>query len=270
MSNRERLDDVLVRRGVYATRARAREAILRGAVTVAGEAATRPGRRIAPDAALAIADHAKDYVSRAALKLQHGLAHFGIAPEGRFALDIGASTGGFTQVLLEQGAAHVTAIDVGHGQLADAIRNDARVSAIEGLNARDLTPAHLPHPVDLVVCDVSFISLKIALPPALALAGRRADLIALLKPQFEAGRAAVGKTGVVADRAVHARVCKDIANFLAASGWTVIGLTPSPIPGGDGNREFLIAARKGDLPSPARGEGRCSMHRRAIPPARGA
>ena len=145
-------------------------------------------------------------------------------------------------MLLEEGAAHVTAIDVGHGQMAF---EDPRISLVEGLNARDLTRAHVPEAFDLIVCDVSFISLRLALPPALALAEPGADLIALIKPQFEVGRAALGKGGVVGDENEWARVCAEIAAFLEGQGWSVRGITPSPIAGGDGNREFLIAARRG-------------------------
>ena len=158
-------------------------------------------------------DAASPYVSRAALKLIHGLDHFGIAITGRNCLDIGASTGGFTQVLLERGAAHVTAIDVGHGQFAPELAADPRVTSIEGLNARDLQAAHLSGPIDLIVCDVSFISLKLTLPPALALAPPGAQLVALIKPQFEAGREAVGKGGIVSDPAIHDRVCREVADF---------------------------------------------------------
>lgn len=245
MSARQRLDEALVARGLYATRARARDAILRGTVWVNGEVATKPAQPVGPNTEVAVSDAAQLYVSRAALKLKHGLAHFGIAVQGRHALDIGASTGGFTQVLLEEDAAHVTAIDVGHGQMAIA---DPRLTLIEGLNARDLARRHLAHPVVLIVCDVSFISLKLALPPALALAEPGADLVALIKPQFEAGRMALGK-GIVADPAVHAAVCRGIAVFIEELGWSVAGVTPSPIDGSDGNREFLIAARKTGAPA---------------------
>ena len=238
---RKRLDDELVRRGFYPSRSRARDAVLRGTVKIAGIAARKPAQTVAEDIAIEIADEARRYVSRAALKLKHGLTHFGISARGRNALDIGASTGGFTQLLLEQGAAHVTAIDVGHGQMAV---EDSRLSLIEGLNARDLSRAHLARPIDLIVCDVSFISLKLALPPALALAEPGAQLIALIKPQFEVGREALGKGGIVSDQSEHVRVCREISEFLEAHGWTIIGLAPSPVSGGDGNREFLIAGVK--------------------------
>jgi len=241
---RHRLDDELVRRGLYPSRSRARDAILRGTVMVDGVTAARPAQSVIAASQIAIADAARTYVSRAALKLKHALHTFGIAARNLRALDIGASTGGFTQVLLEEGAAHVTAIDVGHGQMAPQLVSDPRVTLIEGLNARDLEATHLEGPIDLIVCDVSFISLKLALPKALALAGPGARLVALIKPQFEVGRDALGKGGLVTDPAEHDRVCRDIAAFVDAQGWTVLGLVPSPVTGGDGNREFLIAARK--------------------------
>ncbi len=237
MSSRQRLDELLVARGFYASRSRARGAILRGTVRIAGVAASKPAQMTDADAVITLADEARTYVSRAALKLKHGLAAFSISAKDRHCLDIGASTGGFTQVLLEEGASHVTAIDVGHGQM---MVRDSRVTLIEGLNARDLSAAHLGHAIDLIVCDVSFISLKLALPPALALAEQGAPLIALIKPQYEVGREAR-----FTDAATHARVCEKIAAFLQSQGWAVLGLAPSPITGGDGNREFLIAAKKG-------------------------
>jgi 23S rRNA (cytidine1920-2'-O)/16S rRNA (cytidine1409-2'-O)-methyltransferase len=242
MSSRRRLDELLVTRGFYPSRSRARDAILRGTVSVAGVAVEKPAQLTDIDAAITLDDEARHYVSRAALKLKHGLAHFGVVAQGRHALDIGASTGGFTQVLLEEGVASVTAIDVGHGQMMVV---DARVTLIEGMNARDLAGEHLSHKIDLIVCDVSFISLKLALPPALELAEEGAHLVALIKPQFEVGRDGLSKAGLVTDEAAQQRVCDDVAGFLHHKGWRVLGTAPSPIAGGDGNREFLIAARKG-------------------------
>lgn len=242
MSTRQRLDEALVARGFYPSRSRARDAVLRGTVKVDGLPATKPSQTVGANTVLTIADAAQPYVSRAALKLKHGLAEFGISAQGKTCLDIGASTGGFTQVLLEEGAAHVTAVDVGHGQMQV---HDPRVTLIEGLNARDLSAEHLGRPVQLVVCDVSFISLTLALPPALDLAEEGALLVALIKPQFEAGREAIGKGGIVTDPEEHERVCAGITGFLRSQGWRVLGLTPSPVEGGDGNREFLVAARKG-------------------------
>ena len=241
MSTKQRLDEALVARGLYPSRARARDAVLRGTVKVDGERAVKPSQTVGANTVLTIADEAQGYVSRAALKLKHGLAQFGISARGRNALDIGASTGGFTQVLLEEGAAHVTAIDVGHGQMKVA---DPRVRLIEGLNARDLSTEHLDRPIHLVVCDVSFISLKLALPPAMELAEEGAMLVALIKPQFEAGKDAIGKGGIVTDPQVHERVCLEVTDFLRSQGRRVLGVEPSPVEGGDGNREFLVAAGK--------------------------
>lgn len=246
IDNRPRLDELLVRRGLYATRSRARDAIARGAVTVEGAVVVRPGHAVADSSDIRIDDPAARYVSRAALKLIAGLDHFHLDPAGRRALDIGASTGGFTQVLLERGAAHVTALDVGHGQLDRALRNDPRVTIIEGLNARDLTLAHLggkvPH---FLVSDVSFISLTLALPPALSLAAPGAKGIFLVKPQFEAGREAIGKGGILKDPAKGPRIAEKLRLWLDTQpGWRALGICDSPVAGGDGNREFLLAGTK--------------------------
>ena len=189
-------------------------------------------------------DPAAGYVSRAALKLLAALEAFPLDVEGRVCVDIGASTGGFTQVLLERGAARVHAIDVGHGQLADLLRDDPRVVCLEGLNARHLTAAHLPEPPDIIVSDVSFISLTLALPPVLALARPGAQLRALVKPQFEAGPEHVGKGGIVRDERVHRQVLERIRAWLESEGWEVAGIIPSPVTGSDGNREFLLAASR--------------------------
>lgn len=241
-----RLDELLVRRGLFSTRSRARDAIARGAVRVDGRAATKPGQPAAPDAALAVDDPARAYVSRAALKLIAGLDAFGLDPAGAFALDVGASTGGFTQVLLERNAAHVVALDVGHGQLDPVLAADSRVTSLEKLNARDLTAGHLGgRRPDFVVSDVSFISLKLALPPALGLAASGARCVLLVKPQFEVGREGVGKGGLLRDPAVGERVAAELSCWLdAQSGWRSLGLAPSPIEGGDGNREFLLGGIK--------------------------
>ena len=245
-SQRQRLDELLVGRGLFASRSRARDAIERGTVTVDGIVARKPGQPVAPDCLIAIDDPAQAYVSRAALKLIAGLDRFGLDPSGSEALDIGASTGGFTQVLLKRGAAHVTTIDVGHGQMHPDIAGDRRVTVIEGLNARDLTAADLGGRVPaFLVCDVSFISLKLALPHALELAGEGAKAILLVKPQFEAGREAIGKGGLLKDPGDAGRVAANLHDWLAGvPGWRVLGLHPSPIEGGDGNREFLLAAMK--------------------------
>lgn len=246
LPERDRLDQMLVRLGHYDSRARARDAILRGAVRVDGGAMTKPGSVISASATIDIADPARAYVSRAALKLHAGLAEFGFDPAGRDCLDIGASTGGFTQVLLEAGAAHVIGVDVGHGQMHPALAADPRVSNLEGLNARDLTQAHLEgRGIGAVVSDVSFISLRLALPPALALAAPGAFTVLLVKPQFEAGRMAIGKGGLLKDPALGPEIARDLTNWLdAIGGWRAIGPIPSPITGGDGNQEFLIGGVK--------------------------
>ncbi len=246
-----RLDQALVARQLVPTRARARDAILRGTVTVDGTAATRPGQPVPPGARLAVADPGARYVSRGALKLAAALDHFGYRPEGRTALDIGASTGGFTDVLLQRGATLVFAVDVGHGQLHPRLADDPRVVAREGINARalaraDLGPRGASAEIGALVADVSFISLRLALPPTLDLTAAGAFLVALVKPQFEAGREAIGKGGLVRDAAAGVAAAEDIATWLAGRpGWRVDGLIPSPISGGDGNREFLLGARRG-------------------------
>ena len=213
-------------------------------MTVDGVVAGKPAQNTSPESRIEVLDEARRYVSRSALKLKSGINFFNISAKGLNCLDIGTSTGGFTQVLLEQGAAHVTAIDVGHGQLDASLQSDPRVTSIEGLNARDLTADHLKQKIEFIVCDVSFISLKLALPKALDLVESGTHLIALIKPQFEAGRDAVGRRGIVSGPFEHERVCKEISEFLTAEKWKVIGVTPSSIEGGDGNKEFLIAAVK--------------------------
>jgi 23S rRNA (cytidine1920-2'-O)/16S rRNA (cytidine1409-2'-O)-methyltransferase len=241
-----RLDDLLVARGLFPTRSRARDAIARGTVTVDGARAAKPGQSVPADAVVEVNDPAQLYVSRAALKLLAGLDHFGLDPAGAEALDIGASTGGFTQVLLERGAAHVTAIDVGHGQIHPTLNADPRVTSIEGFNARDLTAEDLGgRQPEFVVSDVSFISLTLALPPALALAKPEAVGLFLVKPQFEAGREAIGKGGLLKNPEDGPLVAARLSAWLGSvPGWRVLGLTASPIEGGDGNREFLLAGIK--------------------------
>lgn len=237
-----RADIVLVERGVFESRARARAAIDAGLVRIAGALVAKPSAAVDPDAPIdAVAPH--PWVSRAGLKLVAGLDAFAIPVEGLTGLDVGSSTGGFTQVLLSRGAARVFSVDVGHGQLHASLRADPRVVSMEGLDARDLRADMFATAPDIIVCDASFISLKLVLPTALSLATPGAALVALIKPQFEAGRARVGK-GIVRDPAVHASVCADIQRFVEGLGWRTTGVAPSPIEGGDGNREFLIAARK--------------------------
>lgn len=239
-----RLDQLLVARGLVATRARARDAVLRGAVRVAGRPAEKPGQDVAETADLALDDPAATWVSRAALKLVAGLDAFDLDVTGRHCLDLGASTGGFTQVLLARGAAHVVAVDVGHGQLHPSLAADPRVTAVEGLNARDLGAADLPWSPDAVVADVSFISLTLALPPALALAAPGAVGVFLLKPQFEVGRAGIGKGGLVRPDADVDGAIARVADVVAAAGWEILGRIVSPLTGGDGNVEYVLGARK--------------------------
>ena len=246
IEDRIRLDELLVARGLYATRSRARDAIERGAVTVGGAILAKPGQAVLASSEIGVDDPAAGYVSRAALKLIAGLDHFGLDPKGSEALDIGASTGGFTQVLLERGASHVTAIDVGHGQLDPSLRDDPGVTVIEGLNARDIAAPDLGEKnPDFLVCDVSFISLTLALPPALILAAPGAKGIFLVKPQFEAGREAIGKGGILKNPADGLRIAEKLRAWLDAQpGWRALGVCPSPVAGGDGNREFLLAGIK--------------------------
>jgi 23S rRNA (cytidine1920-2'-O)/16S rRNA (cytidine1409-2'-O)-methyltransferase len=231
-----------VERGLAGSRERARALILAGQVTVDGAAVTKAGAQVDPSADVALAEADHPYVGRGGIKLAHALDTFHIAVAGREALDIGASTGGFTDVLLKRGATRVVALDVGHGQLDWTLRNDPRVLVIEHFNARHLAPADLPGPVDLVAIDVSFISLRQILPVVPPLLGPGADIVALVKPQFEAGRAEVRK-GVIHDEAVHVRVLDEIAAAAAAIGLTRVASTPSPITGQKGNVEFLLHLR---------------------------
>ena len=236
---RQRLDLALEARGLLPSRARARDATLRGTVTVNGAAAGKPGLLVSDDDAIGLDDPAASYVSRAALKLIAGLDAAGVAVAGRTCLDVGASTGGFTQVLLERGAAKVFAVDVGHGQLAPGVAGDPRVVAFEGVNARDLTRAEITEPVDLLVCDVSFVSVTKVLAAPLSLCRPGADAVILIKPQFEVGREHVGKGGVVTDEAEIMRVASEVVAFMAAQGWTHRLSLASPLAGGDGNREIV-------------------------------
>ncbi|MDQ0391689.1 TlyA family RNA methyltransferase [Labrys monachus] len=240
---RKRADLLLVERGFFDSRARAQAAIQAGLVTADGRPVKKASEALEPDAVIE-ARPAHPFVSRGGVKLDHVLDHFGIAVEGRIALDVGASTGGFSDVLLRRGAAKVYAVDVGRDQLHASLRGEPRLVSLEGVDARRLDPALIPDAVDLVVADVSFISLALVLPPALALAGGGADLAVLIKPQFEAGRDRIGKGGIVRDEAVHAEVCTRIADLVTGLGWRVRGTVPSPIEGGDGNREFLLAAER--------------------------
>jgi 23S rRNA (cytidine1920-2'-O)/16S rRNA (cytidine1409-2'-O)-methyltransferase len=240
---RQRADLMLVERGLAESRARAQALILAGKVFSGEARVAKAGDLLAPDSALQVRGQDHPWVSRGGIKLAHALAHFGLDPRGRVAIDVGASTGGFTDVLLHHGAARVYAVDVGHGQLDWKLRNDPRVVVLERVNARYLEPAQVPEPVGAVVCDASFIGLRTVLPAALGFAAPGAFAVALIKPQFEAGPARVGKGGVVRDASVHAEVCATIRNWWSGlPGWRVLGITPSPITGPEGNKEFLVAA----------------------------
>jgi len=237
---RQRIDKLLVARGLFDSRARAQAAVLAGRVQADGRVLAKPSDEVDP-AAQIIAEDVHPYVSRGALKLVAALDAFGFDPTGAIALDVGASTGGFTEVLLSRGAARVYAVDVGHGQFHPRLRRRREVHVLEGTDARSLSPQLVPDPVNFVVTDVSFISLSLVLPAALALAVPGARLAALVKPQFEAGPALVRK-GIVRDPQVHEMVCARAQEQVRALGWDVVGLIPSPIEGGDGNREFLLGA----------------------------
>jgi len=242
MTVRRRADLLLVERGLFESRAKAQAAIAAGLVTVGDVPVRKASEEIPVDAALH-AEAAHPWVSRGGVKLAAALDHFGFDPAGHVCLDVGASTGGFTQVLLAHGAKRVYAVDVGREQLHASLRNEPRVTLFEETDIRSIGPDRLPEPPDFLTVDVSFISLKLVLPRALPLLRVPARMIALIKPQFEAGRRHL-KKGIVRDPQVHAAVCEDIAGFVAAMGWTVAGVIPSPIAGGDGNREFLLGASR--------------------------
>ncbi|WP_298688995.1 TlyA family RNA methyltransferase [uncultured Sphingomonas sp.] len=239
-----RADQLLADRGLAESRTRAQALILAGLVYSGDRKVDKAGQQLPDDAPLSVKGRDHPWVSRGGLKLDHALAHFDWDVAGLMAIDVGSSTGGFTDVLLARGAAKVFAVDVGHGQLAWKLREDPRVVVLERTNARHLTTDQIPELIDLVVCDASFIALSKVLPAALALARPGARLAALIKPQFEAGRDEVGKGGVVRDPAVHQAVCDDVVAWLGAAGWRVAGVVPSPITGPEGNIEFLVAAMK--------------------------
>jgi 23S rRNA (cytidine1920-2'-O)/16S rRNA (cytidine1409-2'-O)-methyltransferase len=252
MASRVRADTALVERGLFESRAKARAAIEAGFVTADGVRVGKPSEALSREARV-VAAAAHPWVSRGGIKLAHALERFGFDPAGRLCLDIGASTGGFTQVLLARGAALVIAVDVGHGQLHASLANEPRVISLEKTDARTLTretitsAAHKAgldagRPI-LIACDVSFIGLEKVLPPVLALATPGSELVALIKPQFEAG-AGRRKGGVVKDAALHEQICKDVAQVVTSFGWQVLGIERSPILGGEGNREFLLGARR--------------------------
>jgi 23S rRNA (cytidine1920-2'-O)/16S rRNA (cytidine1409-2'-O)-methyltransferase len=239
-----RADQLLFARGLAESRTRAQAMILAGSVFSGDRRVAKAGDLLAEDAPLEVKGRDHPWVSRGGVKLDHGLTHFGFEVAGAVALDVGSSTGGFTDVLLSRGATKVYAVDVGTNQLAWKLRQDPRVIVHEQTNARYLTEEIVPEPVDIVVCDASFIGLAKVLGPALALAKPGAKLVALVKPQFEAGRDEVGKGGVVRDPDVHQRVCDEAAAWVASQGWTVLGVTESPITGPEGNVEFLLGALK--------------------------
>src|SRR5579863_5084160 len=243
MTQRRRADQLLVDRGLVESRARAQALILAGKVFSGERRIAKAGDALTADSPLEVRGQDHPWVSRGGLKLDHALRHFGLSPIGRVCLDVGASTGGFTDVLLAHGAAKVHAVDVGHGQLAWKLRSDPRVVVHEKTNARYLTADIVPDPIAALVCDASFIGLATLLPAPLALCASGAWAVALIKPQFEAGPDAVGRKGVVRDPAIHQEVCDRIeAWWSALPGWRVLGITESPIRGPEGNREFLIAA----------------------------
>ena len=243
MSERRRIDRLLVERGLFDSRAKAQAAIEAGLVSANGVVVRKPSDETAVNAPLT-ATAAHPYVSRGGVKLAAALHHFGFDPRGRVCLDVGASTGGFTQVLIERGARLVVAVDVGRDQLHASLRGRANIASLEQTDIRALEKSRLPEAPDLITIDVSFISLRLVLPAVTALAGSNVELVALIKPQFEAGPDRVTK-GLVRDPVIHTEVCKSIQNHAALLGWRVLGIIPSPIEGGDGNREFLLGAVRG-------------------------
>ena len=244
MAAKTRLDVALVERGLAETRAAAQRLVMAGLVFSGERRLEKAGQGVAPDTALEVRGQPHPYVSRGGLKLAKALDHFALPVAGRIALDVGASTGGFTDCLLQRGAARVYAVDVGTNQLAWKLRSDPRVVSIEKTNMRDVKRALIPEPVELIVCDASFIGLRTVLPAALALAAPGAHLAALIKPQFEVGKGRVGKGGIVRDPALHVEVCGTVSDGLGAQpGWRVLGVVESPITGAEGNKEFLISAQ---------------------------
>jgi len=242
-----RIDQLLVTRGLAESRARAQALVMAGLVFAGDKRIDKPGQQIAEEQPIDVRGRDHPWVSRGGVMLAHGLDHFGWDVSGAVAIDVGSSTGGFTDVLLSRGAARVYAVDSGTNQLAWKLRQDDRVIVHEQTSARILTADHIPEPIDLVVCDASFIGLTKVLEVPLGFVKSGGRLLALIKPQFEAGREEVGKGGVVRDPAVHKRVCADVANWLEAIGWRVEGIATSPITGPEGNVEFLVAAHNGTV-----------------------
>jgi 23S rRNA (cytidine1920-2'-O)/16S rRNA (cytidine1409-2'-O)-methyltransferase len=245
---RQRADLLLVSTGLAESRTKAQALIMAGLVYAGTARVNKPGDLLAEETEISVKGQDHPWVSRGGVKLAHGLAHFGFSPSGRIGLDVGASTGGFTDVLLTQGAAKVYAVDVGHGQLAWKLRSDSRVVVLEKTNARHLSAPLIPEPIGALVCDASFIGLQTVLPAAMGLCTAGAFAVALIKPQFEAGPEHVGKGGVVRDPEIHAAVCERISEWWAMMpGWKVLGVEQSPIKGPEGNIEFLIGAVKSSL-----------------------
>lgn len=241
----QRLDLALVARGLVATRAKARDLIARGEVRINGQVARKPAMNVREEQTIVVDATTAAQVSRGTVKLTAALGHFGLEPAGRIALDVGASTGGFTQVLLERGVTRAYAVDVGKGQLHASLAGDSRVVTLEECDARLLDRTMVPEAIGAIVADVSFISLRKVLPAALALAASGCWLVALVKPQFEVGREGVGKGGIVRDPTLREKALADVGDWLAAQeGWTLLGTMPSPIEGGSGNVEFLLAAAR--------------------------
>lgn len=241
---KRRVDQLLVDRGLAESRARAQALVMAGLVFVGENKVDKPGQQLSDDAALDVRGRDHPWVSRGGIKLAHAIEHFGLDPAGATAMDIGSSTGGFTDVLLQKGAAHVFAVDSGTNQLAWRLREDTRVTVLEQTSARILTPDHIDKPCNWVVCDASFISLSKVLDVPLQLADTPCQLVALIKPQFEVGREEVGKGGVVRDFALHSRVCNEVRGWVEGLGWQVQGIETSPITGPQGNVEFLISAQR--------------------------
>jgi 23S rRNA (cytidine1920-2'-O)/16S rRNA (cytidine1409-2'-O)-methyltransferase len=240
---KQRLDVEMTRRGLATSRESAQRLIMAGRVRINSRPAAKPDLRVDPDARIAVIGATSEYASRGAYKLLAALDRFGVDVSGRHALDVGASTGGFTDILLQRGTAHVVALDVGYGQLAERLRTDRRVTVIDRTNIRYVRPADLPYRPDLIVVDTSFISLRLVIPPLIALAASAADLIALVKPQFEVGRGKVGKGGIVRDQALQVEAVESVINFAIANGLEAAGTVESPITGTSGNREFLALFR---------------------------
>lgn len=245
MTSKQRIDQLLVERGLAESRTRAQALVMAGLVYSGETKIAKPGQQMASDAPLEVRGRDHPWVSRGGIKLAHAIDHFGLDPAGAVAMDIGSSTGGFTDVLVQKGAEHVFAVDSGTNQLAWKLRQDPRVTVLEQTSARVLTPGQITRPCDWVVCDASFISLAKVLERPLELAAPHCRLVALIKPQFEVGRAEVGKGGVVRDPELHARVCGEVRQWLEGSGWQVEGIVESPITGPEGNVEFLISAVRG-------------------------